>query len=140
MTGLTASLNIGEVARRAGVNLDTVRYYERRGLVPKPARSASGYRKFPPDLVQRFRFIKHAQALGFTLAEIEELLALRVQPNSACAAVHVQAEAKIAAIDEKVRSLQAMKKALRKLTSTCPGRGIVSECPILEALDEANSR
>ncbi len=133
-------LNIGEVARRAGVHLDTVRYYERRGLVPKPARSAAGYRKFPPDLVRRIRFIKHAQALGFTLSEIEELLALRVHPETACAAVHTQAEAKIVAIDDKVRSLKAMKKALQKLTATCAGEGIVSECPILEALDEENHR
>lgn len=136
MKVVASGLNIGETARHAGVNLDTIRYYERRGLVPKPARSASGYRKFSPDSVRRIRFIKHAQALGFTLAEIEELLSLRVHPDTACAPVHIQAKAKIAAIDAKVRSLQAMKKTLRKLIATCTGRGIISDCPILEALDE----
>jgi MerR family copper efflux transcriptional regulator len=140
MEALNGALNIGEVARRSGVNLDTVRYYERRGLLPKPSRSASGYRKFSPDQVRRIRFIKHAQALGFTLTEIEELLALRVHPKTACLAVHVQAESKIAGIDEKISSLRGMKRALSKLTSTCRGRGVVSDCPILEALDESDDR
>lgn len=130
----TETLTIGELARRAGVNLDTVRYYERRRLLPKPARSASGYRRFPPELVRRIRFIKHAQALGFTLTEIKELLALRVDPDTSCAEVRSRARAKVSDIEQKIRSLEGMKRALGQLAETCSGRGPVSDCPILENL------
>lgn len=131
----TETLTIGELARQSGVNLETVRYYERRRLLPKPARSASGYRQFPPELVQRIRFIKHAQALGFTLSEIKELLSLRVDPDTTCAEVRAKAKAKTADIEQKIRSLEGMKKVLERLASRCSGRGPASECPILESLD-----
>jgi MerR family mercuric resistance operon transcriptional regulator len=131
-------LTIGELARRSGVNLETVRYYERRRLLPKPARSRSGYRQFPPDFVRRIRFIKHAQALGFTLKEINELLGLRVEPGRTCQMVRSRAEAKIADITDKIRSLRSMKKALEQLSAKCSGRGPISECPILQTLDETD--
>ncbi|MBI3665384.1 MAG: MerR family DNA-binding protein [Acidobacteria bacterium] len=128
-------LTIGALARQGGVNLETVRYYERQGLLPRPPRTPSGYRVFPQEAVRRIHFIKRAQQLGFSLKEIKELLGLRVNPRSTCADVRKRAEGKIAGIDEKLRSLTAMKKALEKLVVACFGRGPAGECPILEALD-----
>jgi len=132
-------LKVGEVAQRAGVNLQTVHYYERRGLLPKPPRTDSNYRAYPADAVLRVRFIKRAQDLGFTLKEIQELLSLRAAPRARCGDVRERAEAKVRDIDEKVRTLQAMRTALTKLVGECSGSGPVTKCPILEALDsEAN--
>ena len=132
-------LKVGEVAQRAGVNLQTVHYYERRGLLPKPPRTDSNYRAYPADAVLRVRFIKRAQDLGFTLKEIQELLSLRAAPRARCGDVCERAEAKVRDIDEKVRTLQAMRTALTKLVGECSGSGPVTKCPILEALDsEAN--
>jgi MerR family mercuric resistance operon transcriptional regulator len=128
-------LTTAEVAKRGGVNLETIRYYERRGLLPKPRRTVSGYRAFAPDAVRRLRFVKRAQALGFSLKEIKELLSLRAAPKARCADIRERAEVKIAEIDAKIRSLQAMRKALLRLTAACTGRGSVSDCPILESLD-----
>jgi MerR family mercuric resistance operon transcriptional regulator len=127
-------LTIGELAKQGGVNLETVRYYERQGLLPAPPRSPSGYRLFPPESVRRIRFIKRAQELGFSLKEIKELLALRITPGTTGADVRRRAEAKIADIEEKVQHLRAMKKALTGLTAACCGSGPASECPILESL------
>ena len=127
-------LTISELAKQGGVNLQTIRYYERVGLLPKPPRSASGYRLFSPDGVHRIRFIKRAQELGFSLKEIKELLVLRIHPGSTSADVRKRAECKIADIEEKIKSLRAMKKALVRLTATCCGEGLASECPILERL------
>ena len=125
---------IGELAKQGGVNLETIRYYERVGLLQKTPRSASGYRLFSPDGVCRIRFIKRAQELGFSLKEIKELLALRIHPGGTRADVRKRAEAKIADIEEKIKCLRAMKKALLRLTATCCGEGSVTECPILESL------
>jgi MerR family copper efflux transcriptional regulator len=127
-------LTIGQVARRAGVGIETVRFYEREGLLEEPARRDSGYRQYEEDVVARLRFIKRSKELGFSLKEIKELLALRVDPTTTCAEVKSRAEAKIADIEEKINTLQRMKKALKKLTQTCSGQGPTSECPILEAL------
>src|SRR5947199_6086136 len=124
-----------EIAKQGGVNLETIRYYERRGLLPKPPRAPSGYRVFSSDAVRRVRFIKRAQGLGFSLKEIKALLALRVDPRSSCGDVRKRAETKIGEIEAKVRMLLGMKKALGRLTAACAGRGRVSHCPILESLD-----
>jgi len=129
------SLTIGHLAREAGVNLETVRYYERRGLLPKPPRSASGYRLFPSDAARRLRFIRRAQEIGFSLKEIRELLSLRVSRTTTSRDIRARAEAKIVDIDARIRSLGSMKKALRKLTNGCEGCVPVTECPILESLD-----
>ena len=126
----------GEVASRGGVNLETIRYYERRGLLPKPPRTPAGYRTFDAAALRRLRFIKQAQALGFSLKEIKELLALRVDPRTSCADVRRRAEAKIADVETKLRVLRTMKRALVQLTAACAGRGPVSACPILETLEE----
>ena len=132
MEGLRSS----ELANRGGVNLETVRYYERRGLLPKPPRTLAGYRTFDAGAVRRLRFIKQAQALGFSLKEIKALLALRLDPRASCADVRRRAEAKIADIDGKLHALRAIKRALVRLTAACAGRGPVSACPILESLEE----
>jgi MerR family transcriptional regulator, copper efflux regulator len=129
------SLTIGRLARAVGVNLETVRYYERRGLLPKPPRSGSGYRLFPMEAKRRLRFIRRAQELGFSLGEIRELLSLRVAPTAKSADVRRRGQAKITDIEAKIRSLQSVKKALRELTQTCSGCGPVRDCPILESLD-----
>ena len=129
------SLKIGEVARQAGVNLQTIHYYERRGLLPRPPRTGSNYRAYPQDAVLRVRFIKRAQGLGFTLKEIKELLSLRATPRTRCADVRTRAQAKVEDIDEKILTLKAMRKALTKLIGECSGKGPVTRCPILGALD-----
>jgi MerR family mercuric resistance operon transcriptional regulator len=129
------SLTIGRLAKQAGVNLETVRFYERRGLLPKPPRSASGYRLFPSDAAQRLRFIRRAKELGFSLKEIRELLSLRVSRTTTSRDIRTRAEVKIANIDAKIKSLESIKKTLRKLTNVCEGCVPVAECPILESLD-----
>jgi Hg(II)-responsive transcriptional regulator len=130
------TLRTGEVAAQAGVNIQTLRYYERRGLLQEPERRASGYREYPPDAVQIVRFIKRAQEIGFTLTEIEALLRLRSDQRASCAEVRSAAQAKIEDIEQKIRSLRAMKRALGVLVASCTSDGSVRECPILEALDE----
>src|SRR5712691_11929753 len=130
----TGQIGTSELAKRGGVNLETIRYYERTGLLPKPPRSRSGYRQFSSESVRRVRFIKRAQELGFSLKEIKELLALRIAPGSTRADVRKRAEAKIADIEGKVQHLRAMRKALVRLTESCCGSGPASDCPILESL------
>ncbi|MCU1248423.1 MAG: MerR family transcriptional regulator [Edaphobacter sp.] len=129
------ALKIGDVAERGGVNLQTIRYYEREGLLPEPPRLASGYRMFPESAVRRVRFIKRAQELGFSLAEIRELLSLRENADSGAQDMRERAKAKVADVEEKIRTLRAMKNALNALAETCRGCGPLSECPILNALD-----
>ena len=131
----TSRLTIGRLAKQAGVNLETVRYYERRGLMPEPPRTASGYRIYSKDDVARIRFIKHAQELGFTLKEISELLSLRVSHDVSCAEVKNKAREKIEEIDKKIESLQEMKKVLIMLENRCTGTGPTSQCPILAGID-----
>lgn len=133
------ALTIGRLAKEARVNLETVRYYERQGLLPRPPRSASGYRLFPVEAARRLRFIRRAQELGFSLGEIRELLSLRVSRTAKNADVRKRTEAKIADIEAKIKSLDSMKKTLRKLTNACEGCGPIGECPILESLDKENS-
>lgn len=133
-------LSIGKVARGAGLAIDTVRYYEREGLLAKPARTAAGYRQYSRDAVLRLRFIRQAKDLGFTLSEIRELLALRVAPGKSCSDVRVRAHAKIAEVEQRIENLTRVKRALVKLAASCSGRGPTSECPILEALEASDLR
>lgn len=130
------ALTIGQVARAANVHVETLRYYERRGLVPKPPRSPSLYRYYPEDTVPRVQFVKHAQELGFSLLEIRDLLSLRAAPKARCADVKRRTATKIEEIEAKIRALQAMRRALRRLVSQCDGELPASACPILEALDD----
>lgn len=108
-----ASLTIGELARRSGVKVSTVRVYEREGLLPSADRSAANYRLFPDEAVARIRFARRAQQLGFTLAEIGELLALRLSSRTRCAQVRQLTRAKLADVEGRIRSLQAMRRALQ---------------------------
>jgi Hg(II)-responsive transcriptional regulator len=129
------ALTIGKVAKAANVHVETLRYYERRGLLPKPP-SLSMYRRYPENTVRQVRFVRHAQALGFSLREIRELLSLRAAPKARCADVKRRADIKLRDIEEKIRMLQAMHRALRRLVSQCDGKLPASECPILESLDD----
>lgn len=134
------TLTIGEVARQAGVNIETLRYYERRNVIPPPPRTRANYRLYPGDTVQLVRFVKRAQELGFSLSEIKELLAFRASENGTCADVRRQAVEKIADIEQKIRSLQAMRGALSGLVAQCSGNGPLTGCPILESLEPPEDR
>jgi len=129
------TLTIGQVAKQAGVGVETIRFYEREGLIDDPRRHASGYREYAPDVVHRIRFIRHAKELGFTLREIRELLELRVEPDRKCGDVLELAQVKIADIDERIRKLKKMRRALAGLTRDCQRGRPTDECPILKAMD-----
>lgn len=127
-------LTIGEVARRAGVGVETVRFYERRGLLDEPQRRASGYRQFDEEAVAVLRFIRRGKELGFTLQEIKGLLDLRRDASATRAEARRQAQAKVADIEAKIADLQRMRDVLQQLIRKCHGAGAASGCPILEAL------
>lgn len=129
------SLTIGQVAGLAEVGVETIRFYERRGLIEEPPRRASGYRQYPREAVARIRFIRRAKGLGFSLQEIKELLALRVDTDTTCADVKGRATTKIVDIQHKIETLERMRGALEALVASCSGSGPLSECPILEAMD-----
>jgi len=133
------AIGTAEAAKRGGVGIETIRYYERHGLMPRAPRTHSGYRIFTEDAVTRLRFIRHAQELGFSLKEIKELLSLRIRPGSSCADVRRRAEAKTAEVEEKIRHLEAMRDALRQLARACSGQGPVSSCTIIQALYKEGS-
>lgn len=128
-------MTIGQIAIRSGVGIETVRFYEREGLLAKPERTQSGYRQFDEEVISRLMFIQRAKELGFTLNEIKELLSLRIEPGTCCKNVRAKAESKIADVEGKIRTLQRMKKALVRLTQECCEKGGGSECPILDALE-----
>ena len=129
------SLTIGKLANQGGVKVQTIRYYERRGLLPRPARTLTGYRTYSNETVRRLRFIKQAQMLGFSLREIAELLSLRMHPATTCGDIRRRARDKIATVDQKIEELHRIKNALSKLALACRGKGPTSECPIVEALE-----
>lgn len=129
------TLTTGQLAKETGVNIETIRYYERRGLIPEPPRRVSGYREFTPKYIERIRFIKRAQALGFTLREISELLAV-ADGNPVCKDIRKFAEDKIKDIDTRVHDLQKIRMALNDLIKRCLGKKKISECPIIESLSQ----
>ncbi|WP_022834391.1 MerR family transcriptional regulator [Salisaeta longa] len=135
----TDPLTTGDVAAQADVNVQTVRYYERRGLLPEPPRSAGGFRQYDASYVTRIRFIKRAQELGFTLEEIQELLALRATPTADRADVRAAAEAKRHEVQAKIRDLQRIAETLDHLITACKGHGSTDDCPILHALETPSS-
>lgn len=128
------SLTIGAVAKRAGVAIDTIRYYEREGLLPEPLRRASGYRHYNESVINRLRFIRRAKDLGFTLEEIRDLLALSADRHRGVKAVKQRAEQRLASIDARIAELMRIRKGLEQLIEACPGRGDPEQCPILRAL------
>jgi len=135
-----AALTIGRLANASGVGVETIRFYEREGLLPEPPRKRSGYRQYPADAVARVLFIRRAKELGFTLKEITELLKLRVDPDTSCADVRALAKAKIVDVEEKMADLARIKGALEKLARACRGKGPTSECPILDAIEKEDGR
>ena len=133
-------LTIGELAKQSNVHVETLRYYERRGLISKPPRTVSNYRIYSSDNLRRVKFIKQAQALGFSLAEIKKLLALRAAPRAKCADVQNYALHKIHDIQDRIRSLKRMHRSLQKLLRECSGNLPATECPILESLESERPR
>ena len=129
------NLTIGQLAKETGTNIETIRYYERRGLIAEPPRSESGYREFSPEYVDRIHFIKRAQALGFTLREISELLALS-DGNPVCKDIRKFAEEKIKDIETRIHDLARIKEVLQDLVKQCLRNKKFSGCPIIESLSK----
>jgi Hg(II)-responsive transcriptional regulator len=125
---------IGQLARQAGVPIDTIRYYERQRLLPEPLRSASGYRRYGQDDLLRLNFIKRAKGLGFTLDEIRDLLGLSDARATDMASVKAAATGKLALVESRIEELGRVRDALQLLVDACPGHGALSECPIMAAL------
>ena len=127
-------MTIGAVAKRVGVAIDTIRYYEREGLLPEPLRRASGYRSYDDSAVRQLRFIRRAKDLGFTLEEIRDLLALSADRQRGVKAVKKRAQERLAAIDARIAELTRVREGLEQLVDACPGHGSPDQCPILRAL------
>jgi len=137
---MATDLTIGQIAAAGRVNIETIRYYERRGLLPAPSRTRAGYRQYSPDSVARLRFIKHAQRLGFSLMEIQELLALRVRNATSCRSVAERTYKKLDVVNQRIRDLQRIKRTLERLAAACAARRVTDHCPTLTALeDDADS-
>ncbi len=128
-------LTRGELAQRAGVHLETIRFYESKALLPAPTRSPSGYRQYDPTQVKRLKFIQRAQELGFTLKEIKEVFSLKASPKRSSERVKRLTEEKLTSIAAKIRDLQRMHRVLTQVSSACNGKGETGNCPILRALD-----
>lgn len=129
------SMRIGEVSQRSGVGIETIRYYEKEGLLAEPDRRPSGYRQYDPSVVSRLLFIRHAKELGFTLSEIRELLDLWFDTETTCEHVRRRAEQKLADIDDKIRTLQKMKRSLKKVIDQCEHGESMQECPLWRDFD-----
>ena len=129
-------MKIGELAKRAEVPIDTVRYYEREGLIPPPVRRASGYRDYLDADVDRLRFMRRAKGLGFTLQEIRELLSLTALAEDDMSALNARAQAKLQDVEGRIQSLIRVRDALQSLVTACPGHGALNRCPIMAALSE----
>lgn len=132
---MTRSLTRGQLARKTGIGIEALRFYERKGLIPNPPRSPAGYRLYPETMVVRLNFIRRAKQLGFSLNEIGELLATRVDPRTTRGQVREEIRVKIAEIRSRIRDLEKMKSALERLAAACRGAAAAGECPILDALE-----
>lgn len=130
-------MRTSEVAERAGVNPQTLRYYERRGLLPQPPRSTAGYRAYPDDTVRVIRFVKRAQELGFSLDEVEELLHLARGGPTACDTARELAETRLTDLAAKIADLERMRGSLRRLVDTCELPRRERDCPLLDAIHTA---
>ena len=136
-----SDMTIGKIARNAGVGVETIRFYERRGLIEQPPKPAfAGFRLYPIETVRRVRFIRQAQELGFSLREIDELLALRTDPAVDCGDVRDRARAKLDEVDRKITRLQRIGAALEELIAACPGGGALRACSIMDALEGDGDR
>ncbi|MBI4064590.1 MAG: heavy metal-responsive transcriptional regulator [Elusimicrobia bacterium] len=132
---MEATLTIGKVAKEAGVNIQTIRFYERKELLSPDGHRESGYRLYAPDAINRVRFIKNAQELGFSLKEVSGLLRLRISRRVHCASVKKKAGSKLRDVQEKIAGLQALERVLRGLINTCQSQGTTNSCPILKSLE-----
>lgn len=129
-------MTIGKVAEKAGVGVETIRFYERRGLIEQPKKpDGAGFRSYPDEVVAQVRFIRRAQQIGFSLTEIGELLSLKADPSSDCSDIRQRAAAKLEEVDEKIASLKRIRKALSELIAACPSSGALRACTILDALE-----
>src|SRR6266568_1705607 len=128
------ALTIGRAAREAGVGVETIRFYERQGLIEQPPRPHRGVRGYSDEAISRIRFVKKAQQLGFTLREIHELLAFRADPDADCSQLREEAVAKLQNVRQKIEQLHQIGAALETLINACPGQGGLQACSILEAL------
>lgn len=135
-----ARMTIGKTALAAGVGVETIRFYERKGLIARPPRPATGFRTYDDEVVRRIRFIRQGQKIGFSLREIEELLSLRADPSADSADVRDRAVAKLDEVDRKMRELGRVREALRELIAACPGHGALRKCSILKSLSDADQR
>ncbi|MBL4574948.1 MAG: MerR family DNA-binding protein [Opitutaceae bacterium] len=131
----TESFTIGKIALETGVGIETIRFYEGKGLIEEPPRLESGYRQYPRETISRLRFIKKAKALGFTLKEIMELLELRIEPGATCKDIRLRAKTKMSEIESKIAALTEMNASLEQLIQTCGDVRSMSECPIIESLE-----
>jgi len=127
-------MKIGELAKQANVNIETIRYYERIGLLTEPPRNKSGHRQYSAEALKRTDFIKRCQALGFSLNEIAEILELKITPESTCAEMKSRVAEKLTDVDKKIHELGQIRDALRRLLKKCTGKGPIGSCPILEEL------
>lgn len=132
-------MQIGQLAKRTHVPIDTIRYYESHGILPAPARRNSGYRSYGDDDVARLHFVRRAKALGFTLREISELLQLSGRSGEDMAAVRTAAAARLDDVERKLEELTRIRDGLRQLVTACPGHGGIEDCPILGALSKEDA-
>ena len=124
------SMKIGEIAKRTQIGIETIRYYEREGLLQEPERRPSGYRQYGEATVERLEYISRAKALGFTLAEIRELLELSISAHACCDHIRQRAEVKMIDIENKIRSLRKMKRSLGRILAQCKAQDSAGECPL----------
>mgnify|MGYP003770063849 FL=1 len=135
------TMTISRAAEQAGIGVETIRFYERRGLINQPPKPmAGGFRDYPSETVSRLRFIREAQELGFSLDEITDLLSLRADPKTNCAKVQRRAEIKLAEVQHKIERLQDIGTALGRLIAACPGKGALGSCSIIESLEKGSSK
>ena len=134
-------MRIGQLAKEAGVGVETVRFYQQKGLMAQPPKpETGGYREYPAESVHRIRFIRSAQQIGFSLGEIDELLELEAGNNTRCIDVRKRAEVKLEDVLVKIDNLKSIRKALEMLINACPGKGSVRKCSILEAINSGDIR
>jgi len=129
-----SNYSIGQVAKQSGISIETIRYYEKEGLLEKPERTESGYRQYNESVIERLSFIQQAKGLGFTLAEILELLSLEIKTGTTSKDIKQMAQSKLHTIEEKIKMLKRMQRTLKDLVTQCDGQGSIEQCPILNAI------
>lgn len=123
-------MKIGQIASQTGIGIETIRYYERLGLLPSPQRRPSGYRQYGDETVRQLHYIRHAKELGFTLSEIRELLELSFAASACCDHIQQRAESKLEDIESKICTLKTMQRSLRKILTRCRKNGSARDCPL----------